>query len=57
MSEKFQSFTAENIHDGTIIYKFNDKKVSYWNIYYAPAKAIKLIYFSNQFSYIDQILE
>ena len=57
LSEKFQSFAVENLPDGTIIYKFNDKKVSYWNIYYAPAKAIKLIYFSNQFSYIHQILE
>ncbi|MGU3375219.1 hypothetical protein [Chryseobacterium sp. M5A1_1a] len=57
LSEKFNDFTSENLPDGTIIYKFTDKKVSYWNIYYVPAKAIKLIYFSNQFPYVHQILE
>lgn len=59
ITERFldSEFTLEIHPDGTIIHKFVTRKVNYWNIYFPASKEIRLIYFSNSFTYINTILE
>ncbi|MXS72721.1 hypothetical protein GSF70_16040 [Flavobacteriaceae bacterium W22] len=57
LSEKATRVKLEILPDGMIIHKFITSKVSYWNIYFPASKEVRLIYFSNSFTYIKALLE
>ncbi|WP_123981904.1 hypothetical protein [Chryseobacterium sp. G0201] len=57
LSERVTRVNLEILPDGMIIHRFITRKVIYWSIYFPVSKEIRLIYFSNSFTYIKTLLE
>ncbi|WP_294230355.1 hypothetical protein [uncultured Chryseobacterium sp.] len=57
LSDRVERVNFEILPDGMVIHKFITSKVHYWNIYFPVSKEIRLIYFSNSFTYINLLLE
>lgn len=57
LSDRVTRVNFEILPDGMVIHKFITSKVHYWNIYFPASKEIRIIYFSNSFTYINVLLE